>query len=155
MSLTYLEQTARARALYLEGQPQQDIARALGVSETTVTNWKKKGAWPVPPREAAAIAQRKSAFTLFREGNSQQDIAQQLGISENTVSSWKKKFHWVARIALIRDKAIDESLAQISEVVKAQVSRYRADLLPRQAQALEWALSYVCQQLDREESATL
>lgn len=147
--MSQLANIARARHLYLQGQPQNEIARALGVSKQTVTGWKQKEQWGPTVKEAAAAAQRQAAFHLFREGKSQQQIAQQLSVSENTVTTWKKEGHWLARVALLQDKRFEEALTQVRKAVLTQVAELRANRLDYPANSLELALAYVCQQLDR------
>lgn len=34
-----------ARVLYFEGTPQKQISKIIGISETTISTWKKKGDW--------------------------------------------------------------------------------------------------------------
>ncbi len=149
--MSYFEQTARARQLYLDGQPQKDIARALGVSKTTVTNWKQQEGWPTPPRAAAKATQRKAAFGLFREGHPQQAIAQRMGVSENTIVAWKKEGHWVARMSLLQDKALDEALTQVSKVIDNQLAFYHTHKLTHPAESLKRAFAYLRERLDRGE----
>lgn len=46
-----------AKRLYLDGWTQGRIATTLGVTQTTVTSWKKKHAWDKEKVKKAAIAQ--------------------------------------------------------------------------------------------------
>ncbi len=151
--MSYQEQCARARKLYLEGQSQQAIARALGVSENTVTAWKAKDDWPEAPLSPEREAQQKKAFALFRAGQSQQAIAAQFGVSENTVGSWKKKYGWIARQALLQDKALGDALTQVAGVVQAELARRAASGAYGSAAALQRALACVCGQLERPDLA--
>jgi uncharacterized protein YjcR len=142
-------QLMEARNLHLAGHPQKEIAQQLGVSENTVTAWKRQEKWGPAPKLGAKAAQQKEAFQLYREGKSQQEIAQRLGVSENTITTWKKQGHWLARLALLQDKRLDEALTQVRKVVLAEVERLHTSQCGYHADALHRALAYVCQQLDR------
>ena len=142
-----------ALAMYLGGNSQQEIARTFGVSENTVSAWKKKNNWPptlVRPDRAARL---KKAFALFRAGHTQQSIARTFGVSENTVSTWKREGNWLARVALLQDKVIADDLSQIAGVVQTEIARRATSGAQASAEALQRALAHLCECHDRPDLA--
>lgn len=142
-----------ARAMYLGGHAQKEIARTFGVSEQTVSAWKKKMQWPPTPLKPDRADRLKKAFALFRAGHSQQAIARALKVSENTVCTWKKEGNWLARAALLQDKALADALSQIAGAVQADIARRLESGAEASAGALQRALAYVCEVHDRPDLA--
>lgn len=146
--MTTEEKQERAGQLYREGRSQQAIAEELGVSENTVTAWKKKGSWGLPHERSSRAKQKEEAFALFRAGSSQQDIGRALGVSENTITTWKKRGKWEERMKRSQDTKVRNDLIQLGRLVQAQAQQVAAEERPRAGHALRHAYARVCRLLD-------
>lgn len=81
---------AKARALYDEGASDQDIARACGVSQPTICNWRNALGLPphTPPRQQRSF-DTEWARTLYDAGRTDVFIAETLGVCVGTISNWR------------------------------------------------------------------
>ncbi len=83
--LTREERIENARALYLQGDEPEEIARLFGVSVRTVYNW----IGDLKDKEKAEKENKKQeAIRLYNEGYTQQEIAEKLGVPRRTISDW-------------------------------------------------------------------
>ena len=83
--LTREEKIENARALYLQGDTPEDIARLFGVSVRTIYNW----IGDLKDREKAERERLKQkALELHREGYTSKEIAEKLGVPDGTIRYW-------------------------------------------------------------------
>jgi len=92
-----------AQSLFEGGMSFGDMAKQLGLSKTTIHNWKKTGGWEirVDPEEDK---RKLEAQSLFEGGMSFGNMAKQLGLSKITIHNWKKTGGWEIRVDPEEDK---------------------------------------------------
>lgn len=80
-----------ARALYDGGASDQDIARACGVSQPAICNWRNALGLPphTPPRQHTLDTERARA--LYDAGRTDVFIAETLGVCVGTISNWRSR----------------------------------------------------------------
>ena len=82
----------KAMALYREGLCDIELADALGVTKSTVRNWRNRMRLePHLKRRRATGLDENRAWELYNEGLCDLDMAEALGVSRNTVADWRKK----------------------------------------------------------------
>ena len=82
----------KAMELYGAGLCDMELADALGVTKSTVCNWRKRMRLdPHLKRRATTGVDNARAMELYNEGLCDLDIAEALGVSRNTVADWRKK----------------------------------------------------------------
>lgn len=81
------DRVASAKRLYALGdQRQEDIAKALGVSRTTVVGWLSRTLKEEKERK------RDKAFSMWLACHTQEEIAVAVEVAQNTVTGWEKEF---------------------------------------------------------------
>ena len=82
---------AKARALYDEGASDCDIAKACGVSQPTICNWRNALGLPprTPPRQHTLDTERARA--LYDAGRTDVSIAEACGVCVGTISAWRSR----------------------------------------------------------------
>lgn len=81
----------KARALYDEGASDCDIAKACGVSQPAICNWRNALGLPphTPPRQHTLDTERARA--LYDAGRTDVSIAETLGVCVGTISNWRSR----------------------------------------------------------------
>lgn len=81
----------KARALYDGGASDQDIARACGVSQPAICNWRNAQKLPphTPPRQHTLDTERARA--LYDAGRTDVFIAEACGVCVGTISNWRSR----------------------------------------------------------------
>ena len=81
------DRVASAKRLYALGdQSQKEIAKSLGVSQSTVANWLSRTLKEEKERK------RDKAFALWLACHTQEEIAAAVEVPQNTISGWEKEF---------------------------------------------------------------
>ncbi len=86
-SLSNDDRVAGAKRLYALGdQSQKEIAKSLGVSQSTVANWLSRTLKEEKERK------RDKAFSLWLACNTQEEIAEAVDLSQSAINEWTKDF---------------------------------------------------------------
>ncbi len=94
------DRVASAKRLYALGdQSQKEIAKSLGVSQSTVANWLSRTLKEEKERK------RDKAFAMWLSCHTQEEIAEAVELSEGAINEWTKDFLRISEDDKVRNPA--------------------------------------------------